>query len=55
MSKYEYRCVRCGCLFEKVMALSEHLKQANPPCPKCHGSKTEQLPSSFQAVTAKKT
>ena len=55
MPTYEYRCKECGRRFSKSMTLSQHDRRTKSPCPKCQSRKTEQLPSSFQAVTSKKT
>jgi hypothetical protein len=38
-----------------MMSFAEHERHPRPPCPKCKSRKVEQLPSSFQAVTKKKT
>ena len=55
MASYEYRCKRCGRRFAKMMSLAQHEQRPTPPCPKCRSRSVEQLPSSFQAVTGKKT
>ena len=55
MSTYEYRCNDCGRRFEKTMPIAQHQRHPKPACPKCGSKNVEQLPSSFQAVTGKKT
>jgi putative FmdB family regulatory protein len=55
MPSYEYRCRQCRRSFVKVMTFGEHERKSKPACPKCRSRKVEQLPSSFQAVTGKKT
>jgi putative FmdB family regulatory protein len=54
MPTYEYRCGNCGRRFTKIMSLREHQQRAKPSCPKCRSRKTQQVPSTFQAVTGKK-
>ena len=55
MPTYEYACKQCGRNFNKIMTLGQHEREAKPACPKCDSRKVQQLPSSFQAVTGKKT
>lgn len=45
MPLYEYQCQACDHKFELTQSLSE--KSEKPPCPQCHGSKTQRLMSSF--------
>ena len=55
MPSYEYRCKRCDETFVKMMSFARHERAHLPPCPKCRSRKVEQAPSSFQAVTSKKS
>jgi len=55
MPTYQYYCKRCNKSFTKLMTLSQHEQWPKPVCPKCRSRKIEQLPSSFQAVTSKKS
>jgi putative FmdB family regulatory protein len=48
MPIYEYRCSDCGSKFEKLVSLSRANEQ--PACPKCSGSQTQKLLSTFAAV-----
>ena len=54
MPTYEYRCQKCGEVFEQVEHMSEH-GAARPLCPKCESEQVEQLMSSFTAQTSKKS
>ncbi|MFB0554728.1 MAG: zinc ribbon domain-containing protein [Phycisphaerae bacterium] len=55
MPTYEYHCNKCDKNFSKIMTLTEHERKPRAACPKCASRKVEQLPSSFQAVTSKKS
>ncbi|MHC4717544.1 MAG: FmdB family zinc ribbon protein [Planctomycetota bacterium] len=55
MATYEYRCKRCGHTFERGMTVVQHERHHRPACPKCHHRTVRQVPSKFQAVTARKT
>ena len=54
MPLYEFRCSSCGKRFESRETVTEH-ERHREACPKCSSRKVEQLPSAFQAVTAKKS
>jgi len=55
MSTYEYRCKKCGHVFEVAMTLTEHEEHPQTPCPKCQSQEVEQLVAQVQVVTSKKT
>ncbi len=54
MPTYEYRCAKCGQLFERHEAVSEHGKTP-PLCPKCQSKEVEPVFSAFYAKTSKKS
>ncbi len=54
MPFYDYACLDCKEHFSKVLTLSEH-NRGGVTCPKCGSAKVEQLPSTFSAVTSKKS
>ncbi|MCY0854573.1 MULTISPECIES: FmdB family zinc ribbon protein [unclassified Cupriavidus] len=54
MPTYQYRCEKCGEVFDRAEHLAEH-EAGHPSCPKC-GSKTVQhMPTPFVAKTARKS
>jgi putative FmdB family regulatory protein len=44
MPIYEYECIRCKNLFERVMRVGED----NPACPVCGAQKVRKLAASFR-------
>jgi putative FmdB family regulatory protein len=54
MPFYEFLCEDCDKIFSLVLTLSEYEK-GDIHCPKCGSSKVIQEPSSFFAVTSKKS
>lgn len=51
---YEYRCRKCGKMFERNEHISEHtLKRKR--CPKCKSTQVAQVPGMFFAKTSKKS
>lgn len=54
MPTYEYRCKKCGHIFDRVEHLAEHAT-AHPLCPKCQGKQVEPVLTAFYAKTAKKS
>jgi putative FmdB family regulatory protein len=54
MPTYAYRCEQCGETFEQVETISEH-GTTKPPCPKCGSDKVASVPTSFVAMTGKKS
>ena len=54
MPLYEFLCLDCDQTFTKVLTLEEYDRgQVN--CPECGSTKVEQEPSTFFAVTSKKS
>ena len=43
MPIYEYMCLRCGRLFERIMKVGE----GGPPCPDCGAPETQKRVASF--------
>ena len=54
MPTYAYRCGQCGETFEKIETISEH-GAAKPQCPKCGSDNVARIPTTFVAVTSKKS
>ena len=54
MPLYEYTCKECGKDFSRVMTLREH-EAGEVECPHCKSKNVEQKPSTFFAVTSKKS
>lgn len=54
MPTYEYRCRKCGEVFDVVEHLAEHVKFAHQ-CPKCRSKEVEPVLMPFYAKTAKKS
>lgn len=54
MPIYEYLCLTCHKTFSQILTLAEAEKQ-KVVCPHCHGSKVKQSPSTFYAVTSRKS
>jgi putative FmdB family regulatory protein len=54
MPTYAYRCEQCREIFERIETISEH-ETAKPQCPKCGSDKVVSVPTSFVAVTGKKS
>ena len=53
MPTYEYRCPKCS-KFSVILSIKEHdAKKAK--CPKCGGKKLEQIISTFQVKTSRKS
>ncbi len=48
MPIYEYRCRRCGKIFEKIQKLEEVTDSLQ--CPYCGGQKPEKVLSSFSSL-----
>ena len=54
MPTYEYRCPKCSKKFSVVLSIKEHdTKKAK--CPKCEGKKLDQIFTTFQVKTSKKS
>jgi putative FmdB family regulatory protein len=54
MPTYEYDCQDCHKTFSQTLTLAEADKQ-KVTCPHCHSANVEQRPSSFYAVTSRKS
>lgn len=54
MPQYDYSCLDCNEHFSTIMTLGEH-ERGQVKCPKCGGSKVEQQPAVFSAVTTRKS
>jgi putative FmdB family regulatory protein len=54
MPTYEFRCKKCGTVFERQEHIAEHEK-SHPSCPKCNGKTVEPVLADFYAVTSKKS
>jgi putative FmdB family regulatory protein len=51
---YQYRCAKCGKVFEHVEHVAEH-ETAKLQCPQCGSREIEHQPTSFFARTSKKS
>jgi len=54
MPTYEFRCTKCGTVFEHQERIAEH-PTSHPPCPNCKSEAVEPLLADFYAVTSKKS
>jgi putative FmdB family regulatory protein len=54
MPTYQYRCSKCGKVFERRQHLAEHEK-AHPRCPDCNSPQVEPVLADFYAKTSKKS
>jgi putative FmdB family regulatory protein len=54
MPTYEFDCLKCGRKFTLVLSLRDHEKE-NVSCPRCKSKKVEQLVTSCQVVTSRKS
>jgi len=54
MPTYEFRCKKCGKLFERQERIAEHEK-SHPLCPNCKSQSVEPVLAGFYAVTSKKS
>ena len=54
MPTYQYRCEKCGEMFEHAEHLAEH-ETAHPNCPKCGSEKVQHVPTPFIAKTSSKS
>ncbi len=54
MPTYQYRCAKCGHVFERGENITEHGK-ARARCPKCHSPRVESVLADFYARTSKKS
>jgi len=54
MPTYEYRCSKCGKVFERSEYVAEHEK-SHPRCPKCNCKQVQPVLADFFAKTSKKS
>ena len=54
MPTYQYRCEKCGRIFDHVEHLAEHEK-AKLTCPDCGSKSIAHMPTPFVAKTSKKS
>jgi putative FmdB family regulatory protein len=54
MPSYEYRCPKCRKKFTLILSIAEH-DAGKGKCPKCGGKKLEQLITTFQVKTSRKS
>lgn len=54
MPTYQYRCAKCGHVFERSEHIAEHGK-AHAHCPKCRSQRVESVLADFFARTSKKS
>jgi putative FmdB family regulatory protein len=54
MPTYEYRCRKCGEIFDLVEHLEQHQKERHR-CPKCQSEDVEPQMTAFYAKTSKKS
>ncbi len=54
MPTYEFKCRKCGHVFERRMTVSQREK-ARPSCPECKGRRVEPVFSGFMARTSRKS
>lgn len=54
MPTYQYRCTKCGQVFDRVEPLQEH-GRSSPQCPKCESRQVEGQPAAFFAKTSRKS
>lgn len=54
MPFYEFACLDCGKEFSAVLSLREHDRKA-AACPRCKSKRVEQLVTTCEVITAKKS
>jgi len=54
MPNYDFICQECKKTFTRLMSVAE-IEKGSVICPHCKGHKTEQKPTAFFAVSAKKS
>jgi putative FmdB family regulatory protein len=54
MPTYEYLCPKCNKKFAVILSIKDH-DGGKAKCPKCGGKKLEQLITSFQTKTSRKS
>jgi putative FmdB family regulatory protein len=54
MPTYEFRCKKCGTVFERQEHIAEH-ETSHPRCPNCKSEEVERLLADFYAMTSRKS
>ena len=54
MPTYEFRCTKCGAVFERRERIAQHTR-SHPHCPKCKSGAAEPVLADFYAMTSKKS
>ena len=54
MPTYEFRCKKCGAVFERRERIAEH-GRSHPLCPNCKSQAVEPVLADFYTVTSKKS
>jgi putative FmdB family regulatory protein len=54
MPTYQYRCEKCGKVFERAEHVADHAN-AHPSCPDCKGTAVQHFPTTFIAKTSRKS
>jgi putative FmdB family regulatory protein len=54
MPSYDYKCMKCNKKFTAILSIGEH-DAGKVKCPKCGGKKLEQLITTFQVKTSRKS
>lgn len=54
MPVYEYRCEKCGHLFERTESMAQHEK-AHPRCPECRSPRVQRVFGAFSPKTSRKS
>ncbi|MDN8618565.1 FmdB family zinc ribbon protein [Variovorax ginsengisoli] len=54
MPTYQYRCAKCGEVFEHIEHVAEH-ETVRLRCPKCASESVQHQPTQFFAKTSKKS
>ena len=54
MPTYQYRCEKCGKVFERTEHVADHAN-AHPSCPDCKGTAVQHFPTTFIAKTSRKS
>ena len=54
MPTYEFRCTKCGTVFEHREHIAEHAT-SHPPCPNCKSDAVEPVLADFYARTSRKS
>lgn len=55
MPTYEYRCRKCGEVFDRVEHIEQHQTPGHLRCPKCDSDEVVSVVTPFVAKTSKKS